>query len=193
MTRYGSKNIFTNTSNNGSNIKSIFNVPKPSLPDIPTEIIALLKDVERSYTKNLATKQYAKVPKDMIKYITLLFGLTSYQTTITKEYLQIFTTIAIEALRGSYNSALLFKENTELNLKVILLQNKINEILSNKNNIIVASNAKSTLGITKTFKLAPLYSCYIYLYGMPAYGVGFDPANLEIVKTIFDELKISYN
>jgi hypothetical protein len=32
--------------------------------------------------------------------------------------------------------------------------------------------------------LAPLYSYYIYLYGMPAYGVGFDATKLSLLATI---------
>ena len=38
--------------------------------------------------------------------------------------------------------------------------------------------------ITKTFKLAAVYSYYIILYGLPAFGVGFDTTKLTLLVDI---------
>jgi hypothetical protein len=72
-------------------------------------------------------------------------------------------------------------------LNNILLQKKIDEILSGKNEQQAMSNTTGQFTATQTFVLAPLFSYYIVMYGMPAYGVGFDPVKLSIISNILTE------
>jgi hypothetical protein len=37
------------------------------------------------------------------------------------------------------------------------------------------------LNITKSFKLASVFNNYILIYGLPKYGVGFDPAKIAFL------------
>jgi hypothetical protein len=85
---------------------------------------------------------------------------------------------------GALHSRTLFEDNAELDVRVLMLQKKNDDILSGKNEVKALSNTSGNFSITKTFKLAPLYSYYIYLYGMPASGVGFDETKLSLLKTI---------
>ena len=80
-------------------------------------------------------------------------------------------------------------ERTEEQRKIINeRQKKVDEILSGKNEIkAMHGDVCGEFVIAKTFKLAPLYSYYIHLYGMPAFGVGFDPKKLQLVKAILSK------
>jgi hypothetical protein len=192
MSRFASKNLFSNAAIAGTPYKSILNIQEPTLPPIPTMIYEQLQDVEKSYTLHLSLKQYMKIQRDINNYLKLLFSLTSYRNSVTTDYMKLLMLIAEEALHGTYNVAILFQQNLGLQLKVELLQKKIEEILSNKNNRTAMTNSTSTLAVSKTFKFSPLYSCYIYMYGLPAYGVGFEPEKLKLVMNIFDEVGMSY-
>jgi hypothetical protein len=72
-----------------------------------------------------------------------------------------------------------------------MLNAKVDDILSGKNDTVAMGNTSGEITITKTFKLAPLYSYYIYLYGMPAYGVGFDAAKLSLLVTIMNKYGVN--
>ena len=39
---------------------------------------------------------------------------------------------------------------------------------------------------TKTLLFSPLYSNYIFFYGMPEYGVGFDPNKVNFIQRLLD-------
>ena len=66
-----------------------------------------------------------------------------------------------------------------------MLNKKNDDILSGKNEVKAIGGCTSgKLSISKTFKLSPIYSYYIHLYGMPAYGVGFDATKLSLLSSI---------
>jgi hypothetical protein len=57
--------------------------------------------------------------------------------------------------------------------------------LTGKNEKVVEmAQASGQLNITKSFKLAPVFNYYIIIYGMPAYGVGFDPVKINFLVDI---------
>ena len=54
--------------------------------------------------------------------------------------------------------------------------------LSNKNEKIVEmANASGQLNINKSFKLAAVFNSYILIYGLPEYGIGFDPIKIAFL------------
>jgi hypothetical protein len=85
---------------------------------------------------------------------------------------------------GALHSRGLFINNADLDMRVIMLNKKNDDILSGKNEVKAVGSTCGQFTITKTFKLAPIYSYYIQLYGMPAYGVGFDATKLSLLSTI---------
>jgi hypothetical protein len=72
-----------------------------------------------------------------------------------------------------------------------MLNKKNDDILSGKNEVSALGDTSGQIAISKTFKLAPLYSYYIYLYGMPVYGVGFDATKLSLLSTILNKYGIN--
>jgi hypothetical protein len=164
--------------------------PTEGTPTFPLDIITKLKTVQNSYSSNLALRNYASIPNDMLTYLRLLLPLTDYKNTISTEYLNYAMTIVTHCLRGSMNVRSLFDENVSLKTKVMILQGKIEEIIANKNNYAVISGptvATGELGFSRTIKLAPLYRYYIAMFGMPAYGVGFDDYKLGYVLDFLDK------
>lgn len=144
--------------------------------------VHLLSIIYNQYVILLANKSYEQIPSNYQQYIALLNQL---KTIKIKDYkLQTLLYIVENGLMGSINANNLYQRFAYDEIKVGLLNKRIKEILSDKN---VKETIASTSGqflATKTFKLSPLFSYYIYLYGMPDYGVGFDPAKLAFVRSL---------
>jgi hypothetical protein len=94
-------------------------------------------------------------------------------------------------MAGALHSKTLSADNTDLNFQVLMLNTKVEDILSGKNEVKAIGENSGEFVITKTFKLSPLFSYYIYLYGMPAYGVGFDATKLSLLRTIMTKYGLS--
>lgn len=184
-----SKSIFTNTPRCITQ-KNIFNPAYNTDLSFPTEILANLNTAYASYTNNLATRNYSKIPTDIETYLKLLISLTDFAKAASSVEMNLVLKMVTDALKGAMNIQVIFNDNLSLNLKVLLLNKKIEEILSNKNNKEVFESA-GNFSVTKKFVLSPIYSAYIYLYGMPAYSVGFDELKLNSLFDLFNTLDIS--
>lgn len=194
------KNVFNSQVFNGIS-KNVFNAEtyKTSLNNQQTGLVTgnrlgggscectpdqvnLLTTVYNQYVKLLAEKNYEQIPSNYQKYVGLLQQLKRIKI---KDYkLQTLLYIVENGLMGSINANNLYQRYAYDEIKVGLLNKRIKEILSDKN---VKETIAATSGqflATKTFKLSPLFSYYIYLYGMPEYGVGFDPVKLNFVKSL---------
>jgi hypothetical protein len=90
-----------------------------------------------------------------------------------------------EALTGAINSYALYGEKILLSIDKYNLEKKVEDILSNKNvKFVNMSNTSGQMKIVKTIKLAAVFSYYINIYGMPPYGVGFDPVKINYLVDI---------
>jgi hypothetical protein len=151
------------------------------------DLIQALNTINDDFTTRLANKDYSNIPNDFTNYLTLYD--TVYQSTliITNEGLLTLLNIALGGLKGAVEVYSLYTQNISLALNNNVLEQRIEEILSGKNEMDAMSGAQGTLSMTKTFFLAPLFSYYIVIYGMPEFGVGFDPKKLSIILDILNE------
>jgi hypothetical protein len=172
-------------------IKVYRNVPVPypvEMPfDLSQNVIDVLDEIDTRYTSNIANQQYQLIPTDLERYLVLHNTVYDTQLRQTNTNIVKLFKITNDGLHGSINTYALYTSNIQLSLNSILLQKKIDEILSGKNEQQAMSNTTGQFTATQTFVLAPLFSYYIVMYGMPAYGVGFDPVKLSIISNILTE------
>jgi hypothetical protein len=172
-------------------IKVYRNVPVPypvEMPfDLSQNVIDVLNEIDTRYTSNIANQQYQLIPTDLERYLVLHNTVYDTQLRQTNTNIVKLFKITNDGLHGSINTYALYTTNIQLSLNNILLQKKIDEILSGKNEQQAMSNTSGQFTATQTFVLAPLFSYYIVMYGMPAYGVGFDPVKLSIISNILVE------
>jgi hypothetical protein len=153
--------------------------------------ITALDIIQLNYVKKMADRNYLGIPNSMEEYLLLNNIVANEITSQTNANLRRLLQLANDAMSGALHSKTLNSDNTDLNLQNLLLNRRIDDILSGKNEVKAMGSTEGEFVITKTFKLAPLYSYYIYLYGMPAYGVGFDPAKLTILATMLQKYNIN--
>jgi hypothetical protein len=172
-------------------IKVYRNVPVPypvEMPfDLSQNVIDVLNEIDTRYTSNIANQQYQLIPSDLERYLVLHNTIYTTQNQQTNTNIVKLFKITNDGLHGSINTYALYTSNIQLSLNNILLQRRIEEILSGKNEQQAMSNTTGQFTATQTFVLAPLFSYYIVMYGMPAYGVGFDPVKLSIISNILTE------
>lgn len=148
-------------------------------------LLQTLNTIENSYVYKMAHRQYTTIPNDMFGYLTLNDTMLNTVESEKNNNLKLLFQIALDGLTGALNSKSLSIENADLEINLALTQKKLDDILSKKNEInAMHGETTGEFSISKTFKLAPLYSYYIHLYGMPEFGVGFDPKKLSIVKSV---------
>jgi hypothetical protein len=158
------------------------------LDAITQTYMASLEVIEKYYTSNMSVKKYELIPNDYNRFIQLYMVLQKLQKMVNNTKLSLLLTIIKESLVGSLNSYTLYGENVSLRLDKRNLELKVDEILSNKNvKFVDMSNTSGQMTIKKTIKLAAVFNYYILIYGMPEYGVGFDPVKISYLVDILKQ------
>ena len=148
---------------------------------------AVLRTIEQDYTSQTANRTYENIPTSFVQYLRLYQQVLKLQTTYkTNANLEILLKITSEALTGALNSYGLNAQAIELGVQNVYLQGVIEELLSNQNSFTAYADITGTIGMAKTFVLAPLFMYYIKQYGLPEPGVGFEPNKLAIILTALE-------
>jgi len=187
-----SKSLMTNVK---SSSKSLINpVSTAAQQDLQFSMntLNILNTISTDYTGNMNMRKYLNIPDDQAAYLMLNDALTAELLRVKNTTLKTLFKITNDGLVGSLHSKELNQQNIDLQLRVAMLQKKNDDILSGKNthSAIGGDSTTGQFEMKKTFKLAPLYSYYIYLYGLPAFGVGFEPAKLTLLSTILKKYGI---
>lgn len=173
--------------NNKNVLRTVINpVETVSAQDLQfdQDLIRTLNKIELDYVKKMAERKYLDISQDMDTYLTLDYQVGLNLATVKNSNVKLLLEIARDGLTGALHSRTLNTDVTELTVKNSILEKRIEDILSGKNEIEAMNDTCGEFVITKTFKLAAVYSYYITLYGLPAFGVGFDTAKLTLLSDI---------
>lgn len=181
-----SKSLFTNNSNM---IKTIVNPVGTfyAQSNFGLETLSALRAVQEFYTFNMASKQFNKIPTDYDKFLHLFYIIHSKYLSITNPSLRLLFKITEEGLIGALNSYGLNYTTNQMTEENISLKKTIEELLSKVNVQPAFPVSQGNMSIQKTFTLAPLFSYYIMLYGMPERGIGFDQVKLSNLLEVLEK------
>jgi hypothetical protein len=183
--RVGSKSLITNNINIARTV--IDPIEKTYTENINLSILfdnallSVLTKIEFDYVKKMAERKYLNISQDMDIYLALLYKIELSIAKTKDDNIKLLLEIARDGLTGALHSRTLATDVTELTVKNNILEKRIEDILSGKNEIEAMNDTCGEFVITKTFKLAAVYSYYITLYGLPAFGVGFDTTKLTLL------------
>ena len=186
-----SKSLMTGAQNTSKSMVNPVSTSSQQELQFGAELTGALNTIQNQYVSKEAAKKYLEIPELMSQYLSLNDTMTVSIAKQRNTNLRLLFNIANDGLLGALNSKTLNADNIDFNFQVLMLNKKVDDILSGKNEFVAMGNVQGEISITKTFKLAPLYSYYIYLYGMPAYGVGFDAAKLSLLVAIMNKYGIN--
>jgi hypothetical protein len=186
-----SKSLLTGAQNTSKSMVNPVSTSSQQELQFGADLISALNTIDNQYVSKEAQKKYLEIPELMSQYLSLNDTMTSTITRQKNINLRLLFKIANDGLLGALNSKTLNELNVDLNFQVMMLNKKVEEILSGKNEMVALGDVQGEFMVTKTFKLAPIYSYYIYLYGMPAYGVGFDAGKLSLLVAIMGKYGIN--
>lgn len=186
-----SKSLMTGAQNTSKSMVNPVSTSSQQELQFGADLTSALNIIQNQYVSKEALKKYLEIPELMSQYLHLNDTMTASITKQRNTNLRLLFKIANDGLLGSLNSKTLNANNVDLNFQVLMLNKKVDDILSGKNEVKALGDTCGEISITKTFKLAPLYSYYIYLYGMPEYGVGFDAAKLSLLVAIMNKYGIN--
>ena len=155
------------------------------------ELTNTLQKIETFYVEKMALRKYLEIPTSVPAFLSLNDTMLNAISKQKNTNLRLLFQIARDGMDGALHSRGLFSDNADLEIRVLTLNKKNDDILSGKNEIKSIASTSGQISITKTFKLAPIYSYYVYLYGMPAYGVGFDATKLSLLATIMQKYGVN--
>lgn len=152
---------------------------------------ALINRIHRDYSIHMAGRKYESIPRDYGEFVVLMGSLESVSTEDST--LKILLQIAQDALAGALNISTMYETIVYNEIQILTLNNRVDEILSDKNvkKAFSGDDAKSTYMSEKKFKLSPVISYYIHLYGLPQFGEGFDTDKLLLLYIQIDNIRIS--
>jgi hypothetical protein len=151
--------------------------------------IEYLNKLQNNYTNHLACKSYMQIENDLLEYSDLYTNISKIELNNKNQNMKLLLKISLQGLTGAINSFHLNKKNIELNLENLMLKNKMETIITNKNNRSV-SKMESNMSIVKKFTLAPLYSYYIVLFGIP--DNGFEQDKLSQIISFMQKYNIDF-
>lgn len=186
-----SKSLLTGAQNTSKSMVNPVSTSSQQELQFGVDLTGALNTIQNQYVKKEAIKQYLEIPELMSQYLLLNDIMTSSIAKQRNSNLKLLFNIANDGLLGALNSKTLNADNIDLQLQVLMLNKRVDDILSGKNEVSALGDVQGEISISKTFKLAPLYSYYIYLYGMPAYGVGFDASKLSLLVSILNKYDIN--
>jgi hypothetical protein len=188
--RVGSKSLITNNINIARTVidpieKSYTtSISGGSSISFDNVLLSVLTKVEFDYIKKMADRKYLEISQDIDIYLALLYKINLSIAQTKDNKFKLLLEIARDGLIGALHTRTLYTDVTELTVKNTILEKRIEDILSGKNEISAMDDTSGEFVITKTFKLAAVYSYYITLYGLPAFGVGFDTTKLSLLVDI---------
>jgi hypothetical protein len=151
---------------------------------ITNEEYEILDDYNETYLNNLINEEYDKLPNDLEKYVEIMNLISNLEFKTKNLNTQLLLKIIRDGLIGTMNVFGLNSNNVQLNIKNVLLQNRLNNVLSAKNEKNLIVHSEENYNLKKTFTLIPLYHYYISLFGIPEEGTSFDLKKIELIKTI---------
>jgi len=154
---------------------------------------AHLDYVEKAYGQPLADRNYQLVSTDYARFIELYNLLVNISSQTTNPDMILLLKLSIDALEGAVNAYNLYGQTLSLQVDKINIQNRLADVLSNKNEQVtnIPSQTQGQLAITQTFTLAPVFNYYILIFGIPIYGVGFDPSKISFLVGVLSSMGIN--
>jgi len=185
------KSLMTGAQNTSKSLINPVSTSSQQELQFGSDLLNTLQKIETFYVGKMALRKYLEIPSSVPAFLSLNDTMLNAISKQKNTNLRLLFQIARDGMDGALNSKGLFSENADLNIRVLMLNKKNDDILSGKNEIKTMACTTGHFTITKTFKLAPIYSYYVYLYGMPAYGVGFDATKLSLLASIMQKYGVN--
>jgi hypothetical protein len=186
-----SKSLMTGAQNTSKSMINPVSTSSQQELQFGADITNALNIIETNYVEKMSSRKYLEIPESVPAFLVLNDTMLNAISKQKNTNLRLLFQIARDGMDGALNSKTLYSNNAELDIRVLMLNKKNDDILSGKNEVSALGDTSGQIAISKTFKLAPLYSYYIYLYGMPVYGVGFDATKLSLLSTILNKYGIN--
>jgi hypothetical protein len=186
-----SKSLMTSSQNTNKSMINPVSTSSQQELQFGTDITNALNIIETNYVEKMSSRKYLEIPESVPAFLILNDTMLNAISKQKNANLRLLFQLARDGMDGALNSKTLYSNNADLDIRVLMLNKKNDDILSGKNEVSALGDTSGQIAITKTFKLAPLYSYYIYLYGMPVYGVGFDATKLSLLSTILTKYGIN--
>jgi len=185
-----SKSLF---GNNYNSQKSFINPICNNMPFINNELLftseqnKAINTIHKYYTKPLGNENFSNIVENYIEYSDLYSTISNLELNTTNKTIKILLKITLEGLTGAIHMSGLNRDMINTNIQNLILNNKLKSVLQYKQSI---NSTNPKISLQKTFTLAPIYSYYIAIFGLPKDN-GFNPSKIKLLFTILTRYNIN--
>jgi len=191
-----SKSLFGNISTSQkSMINPINNLM--NTPFISNEILFsseqnnALNHIHKYYTKPLGNHNFNDINDQFIEYSELYSTISNLEINTCNKTIKLLLKITLEGLTGAVHAFGLNQSFIIQNIENLLLNNKLISVLQNKNDKFSLDTTCEKYMLYKKFNLAPIYSYYIAIFGIPEHGKSFNPGKIKLLQSILMKYNIN--
>jgi len=192
-----SKSLFGNISNSQKSIinpiNNLINTPFVSNELLFTsEQNTALNNVHKYYTEPLGHQKYSDIHYEYIEYSELYSTISNLEINTFNKTIKLLLQITLEGLTGAIHAFGLNKSVISQNMQSLLLNNSSLMMTFQNNNDAYTLNASNNNYILyKKFHLAPIYSYYIAIFGLPEQSKSFDSIKLKQILSVLMKYNIN--
>ena len=185
-----SKSLFGNKSDIQKSIINPINIPFTNNELLFTsQHLSALNKIHTYYTNPLSTKSFCDINDDYLEYLKLYSTISNLEISIPNKSIKLLLKITLEGLSGAINYLGISRSSIHANIQNMILTKKLKAILQHKNETCVITGTENNYILSKTFTLAPIYSYYITIFGIPDKNSGFNQSKIKALLPIL----IKYN
>jgi len=156
---------------------------------------AALNNIHKYYTEPLGLKKFNDIHYEYTEYSELFSTISNLEINTFDKTIKLLLKITLEGLTGAIHAFGLNQSIISQNIQSLLLNNNSSLIPSLQSSSITSNDTLDTINnnnnyiLYKKFNLAPIYSYYIAMFGLPEQSKSFDPIKIKQLLSVL----IKYN
>jgi len=192
-----SKSLFGNISNSQKSlinpINNLINTPFSSNELLFTsEQNTALNMVHKYYTEPLGHQEYSNIHYEYIEYSELYSIISNLEINTFNKTIKLLLKITLEGLIGAIHAFGLNQSIISQNVKSLILNNaSLITTFQNNNDAYTLNASNNNYILYKKFHLAPIYSYYIAIFGLPEQSKSFDSNKLKQILLVLMKYNIN--
>jgi hypothetical protein len=191
-----SKSLFGFGTNFNSQ-KSFINPIHNNIPFINNELLftseqnKAINKIHKYYTRPLGNQNFSDIAENYIEYSELYSTISTLELNTNNKTIKILLKITLEGLTGAIHMVGLNRDMIDTNIQNLILNNKLKSVLQNNQNQYAIDSTTKKYTLHKTFTLAPIYSYYIAIFGLPEDNSEFNPTKIKLLLSMLTKYNIN--
>jgi len=149
---------------------------------------AALNNIHKYYTEPLGYQKYNDIHYEYIEYTELYATISNLEINTSNKTIKLLLQITLEGLTGAIHAFSLNQSVITQNIQSLMVTP---DLQNNNNRAYTLDISNNNYILYKKFHLAPIYSYYIAIFGLPDQTKSFDSNKIKQLLTVLMKYNIN--